>query len=103
MKFSELNNIKNNKSNILSLSECFAKTTINKSNESSLKTTVLQHCTIVGFVASELIKTLNKEYWKNRLPKNIAFIAAIHDIGKYLHLFKTNFVKLVIILNQIII
>ena len=80
MKFPSSTN--NSNSIVLNYDECYAKTIITIEGQTILGSTVKNHCELVGFVARYLLRLLPKKYWDNKLPNNIDYIAALHDIGK---------------------
>jgi CRISPR-associated endonuclease/helicase Cas3 len=66
---------------VLSYSACPAKT-FQSLNRTSPGRTVENHCTIVGFVARELIRRFPSQLGDRIFPLNSHFAAAAHDIGK---------------------
>src|SRR5690554_2678002 len=67
---------------VLQYGACPAKTYLKPTGEKLPGRTVLNHCTIVGEVARELIRRFPPELAKALFPKGAPLVAAAHDIGK---------------------
>jgi CRISPR-associated endonuclease/helicase Cas3 len=79
MKVKNIN--KNKVHKVLKLNECYAKTDKLNNQNIVLGATVFQHSIIVAYVCEEILKQLPK-ILNDKIPKNISYLASLHDVGK---------------------
>lgn len=78
----KIKNIEKDKKHItLPIEKCYAKTEKQNEEETILGATVFQHCALVAYVCNELIEKISPII-SCKLPKDISYLASLHDIGK---------------------